>query len=147
MQRDCHVFFYFGLVHSLIYPAVFRRTNINVHVVMDGYVDGIVMSCKLHAEQIYIFVGTKSENDIWDQNFSNSSEYELGPCAVWGGATGSERRTTIGRRSMPLRSASSGAPSQWGVAAGEGRWPTTGRMSRSSRSASSRINLGPYSFC
>ncbi|XP_037467933.1 uncharacterized protein LOC119340130 isoform X2 [Triticum dicoccoides] len=60
---------------------------------------------------------------------------------------GSERRITIGRRSMPSRSASSGAPSQWGVAAGEGRRPTTGRMSRSSRSASSRINLGPYSFC
>ncbi|XP_044431532.1 uncharacterized protein [Triticum aestivum] len=59
MQRDCHVFFYFGLVHSLIYPVVFRRTNINVHVVMDGYVDRIVMSCKLHAEQIYIFVGEK----------------------------------------------------------------------------------------
>ncbi|KAM3401209.1 hypothetical protein ACQJBY_005777 [Aegilops geniculata] len=57
------------------------------------------------------------------------------------------RRIIIGRRSMPSRSASSGAPSQWGVAAGEGRRPTTGRMSRSLRSASSRINLGPYSFC
>uniref|UniRef100_A0A453CGW3 Uncharacterized protein n=1 Tax=Aegilops tauschii subsp. strangulata TaxID=200361 RepID=A0A453CGW3_AEGTS len=97
-------------------------------------------------EQIYIFVGTKSENYIWDPNFSNSSEYELGPCAVWGGAVGSERRITIGRRSMPSRSASSSAPSQWGVAIGEGRRPTTGRRSRSSRSASSRINLGPYSF-
>uniref|UniRef100_A0A453CGI7 Uncharacterized protein n=1 Tax=Aegilops tauschii subsp. strangulata TaxID=200361 RepID=A0A453CGI7_AEGTS len=106
---------------------------------MDGYVDGIVMSCKLHAEQIYIFVGTKSENYIWDPNFSNSSEYELGPCAVWGGAVGSERRITIGRRSMPSRSASSSAPSQWGVAIGEGRRPTTGRRSRSSRSASSRV--------
>ena len=69
MQRDCHVFFYFGLVHSLIYPVVFRRTNINVHVVMDGYVDGIVMSCKLHAEQIYIFVGTKSENEFGTKTF------------------------------------------------------------------------------